>query len=76
MAVAPLTVLAGQTRRLARSRACAALRRRAERTATAARIRRMWGADAAALVAGAFAVCTILLLGHGDALVPRGRAAA
>ncbi|MFB7998913.1 hypothetical protein ACFC4G_39565 [Streptomyces sp. NPDC056002] len=39
----------------------------------------MWGAAAAgldaALVASAFAVCAVLLLGHGDALVLRGRAA-
>jgi hypothetical protein len=64
--VAPLSVLVVQTRRLAWSRACAALRRRAERKATAARTRRLWGAAAAVLVAGAFAVCTVLLLGHGD----------
>lgn len=77
--VAPLAVLVVQTRRLARSQACAAQRRRAEHMDTAARIRRVWGAAAAALdavlVAGAFAVCTVLLLGHGDVLVPRGRAA-
>lgn len=77
--VTPLAVLVVQTRRLARSRACAALRRRAERNAAAARTRRVWGAAAAVLdavlVVGTFAVCTVLLLGHGDELVPRGRTA-
>ncbi|MFE9121449.1 hypothetical protein [Streptomyces sp. NPDC007172] len=76
--VVPLAVLVLETRRLARSRASAALRRRNEREAPA-RARLVWGAAAAgldaALVAGAFAVCTVLLTGHGDALVLRGRAA-
>ncbi|MFD3959229.1 hypothetical protein ACFWRG_33415 [Micromonospora tulbaghiae] len=75
----PLAVLVAQTRRLARSWARAALRRRAERTAAPARAGRVWGAAAAfldaVLVTGAFAVCTVLLLGHGDSLVLRGRAA-
>ncbi|WP_329449049.1 hypothetical protein OG906_41495 (plasmid) [Streptomyces sp. NBC_01426] len=77
--VVPLAVLVVETRRLARNRACAALRRRDERKAAPAHARWAWGAAAAgldaALVTGAFAVCTVLLLGHGDALVLRGRAA-
>ncbi|MFJ9822280.1 hypothetical protein ACIRU3_45080 [Streptomyces sp. NPDC101151] len=77
--VVPIAVLVVETRRLARNRACAALRRRDKRKAAPARTRWVWGAAAAglgaALVAGAFAVCTVLLLGHGDALVLRGRAA-
>jgi len=76
--VVPLGVLVLETRRLARSRASAALRRRDERKAPA-RAHWVWGAAAAsldaALVAGSFAVCTVLLIGHGDALVLRGRAA-
>ncbi|MFF9458861.1 hypothetical protein [Streptomyces flaveolus] len=76
--VVPLTVLVVATRRLARSGACAALRRRDERKTASACARWVWSAAAAgldaALVAGAFVVCTVLLLGHGDELVPRGRA--
>ncbi|MGY4963674.1 hypothetical protein [Streptomyces sp. 900105245] len=76
--VVPLAVLVVQARRLARRRARTALRRRGERKA-AAYGRRVWGAAAAVLdaafVAGAFAVCTVLLNGHGDLLVLRGRAA-
>lgn len=75
--VVPLAVLVVATRRLARNRACTALRRREERKAAPAP-RWLWGAAAvgldAALVVGAFALCTVLLLGHGDALVLRGRA--
>ncbi|MFD8882075.1 hypothetical protein ACFV0H_06070 [Streptomyces erythrochromogenes] len=77
--VVPLVALVVQTRRLARHRACAALRRRDERKAAPARVGWVWGAAAAgldaALVVGAFAVCIVLLLGQGDALVLRGRAA-
>ncbi|MEU5137084.1 hypothetical protein [Streptomyces californicus] len=75
----PITVLVAQTRRLARSWARAALRRRAGRATAPARAGWLWGAAAALLdailVTGAFAVCTVLLLGHGDALALRGRAA-
>ncbi|MBT1189999.1 hypothetical protein HET69_40005 [Streptomyces sp. CJ_13] len=77
--VVPLVVLVVQTRRLARHRACAALRRRDEREAAPARVHWVWGASAAgldaALVAGALAASVVLLLGQGDALVLRGRAA-
>ncbi|MFD9773336.1 hypothetical protein RI578_40925 (plasmid) [Streptomyces sp. BB1-1-1] len=77
--VVPVAVLVLETRRLARHRACAVLRRRDERKVAPARAHWVWGAAAAvldtALVAGAFAVCTVLLLGHGEALVLRGRAA-
>ncbi|MGD1220617.1 hypothetical protein AB9Q10_19555 [Streptomyces krungchingensis] len=73
--VAPVVVLVVKTRRLARSGACAALRRRDEHKTAPARW--VWGIAAAgldaALVAAVFAVCTVLLLGHGDELVPRGR---
>ncbi|MEU0720539.1 hypothetical protein ABZ498_25570 [Streptomyces lavendulocolor] len=76
--VVPLAVLVVGTRRLAWNRACTALRRREERR-TAPAPRWVWGAAAAgldaALVVGAFALCAVLLLGHGDALVLRGRAA-
>ncbi|KOU80393.1 hypothetical protein ADK61_09550 [Streptomyces sp. XY66] len=76
--VAPLAVLVDATRGLARSGACAALRRRDERKTDPARAGWVWSAAAAcldvALVAGAFVVCSVLLLGHGDELVPRGRA--
>ncbi|MEU7072869.1 hypothetical protein AB0B30_27440 [Streptomyces narbonensis] len=76
--VVPLAVLVVQTRGLAQRRARNALRRRDERKA-AASARRAWGAVAAALDAAlvtcAFAVCTVLLSGHGDLLVLRGRAA-
>ncbi|MET9733230.1 hypothetical protein ABZZ79_22055 [Streptomyces sp. NPDC006458] len=76
--VGPLGTLVVETRRLARSRACAALRRRDERKTDPAQARWVWSAAAAGLdatlVAGAFVVCTVLLLGHGDELVPRGRA--
>ncbi|MER5549907.1 hypothetical protein ABT072_47850, partial [Streptomyces sp. NPDC002589] len=80
--VVPLGVLVAEVRRLTRHRACAALRRRDERKAAdrpRARARRGWSAAAAGLdavvVSGSFAVCTVLLLGHGDFLVLRGRAA-
>ncbi|MFF7449954.1 MULTISPECIES: hypothetical protein [unclassified Streptomyces] len=76
--VVPLAVLVVKARRLARSGACAALRRRDARKTAPARARWVWSAAAAgldaALVAGAFAVCTVLLHGHGYELVPRGRA--
>jgi hypothetical protein len=77
--VVPLAVLVRAAGQLTRSRARAVLRRREERMATPGHARWVWVAAAAGLdaflVAGAFAVCTMLLLGHGDALVLRGRAA-
>ncbi|WP_331729207.1 hypothetical protein OG592_43490 (plasmid) [Streptomyces avidinii] len=80
--VAPLGVLAAKVRHLARSQAGAALRRRDERKPSdgpRARSRHGWGGAAAALdaflVVGAFAVCTVLLLGYGESLVLRGRTA-
>ncbi|MFD8731479.1 hypothetical protein [Streptomyces sp. NPDC059611] len=77
--VLPLAVLVAGARRLARRWAGAALRRRGEREDIADRAHAMWGAAAAvldaSLVAGSFAISTLLLLGHGEALVLRGRTA-
>ncbi|MFD4609991.1 hypothetical protein ACFWOT_18195 [Streptomyces sp. NPDC058440] len=76
--VVPLAVLVVMTRWLAWSGACAALRRRDARRTAPARARWVWSAAAAgldaALVAGAFVVCTMLLLSRGDELVLRGGA--
>lgn len=75
--VVPLAVLVVATRRLTRNQARTPLRRREERK-TAPAPRWVWGAAAAGLdaafVLGTFALCTVLLLGRGDALVLRGRA--
>ncbi|MFE0774351.1 hypothetical protein [Streptomyces sp. NPDC058861] len=75
--VVPLVVLVIATRWLARNQACTALRRREKRKAAPA-LHWVWGAAAAgldaALVVGGFALCAVLLLGRGDALVLSGRA--